>query len=94
MQQLLLGLAVVILASALQGSFVVPMAYVRRWSWENSWAVFSVLGMIGFNWALAFVSIPSLCAVYADASLEMFLIPAVFGLMWGLGAVGFGLHRQ
>ncbi len=81
----------VTLASVLQGSFLVPMTYVKRWPWENSWAVFSVLGMIVFNWTLAFVSVPSLCAVYADAPLEMLLIPAVFGLLWGLGAVGFGV---
>ncbi len=91
MEQPFLGLAVVTLASVLQGSFLVPMTHVKRWPWENSWAVFSLLGMIGFNWALAFVSVPSLCAVYADASLEMLLIPAIFGLLWGLGAVGFGL---
>ena len=91
MEQLLLGLVVVILASVLQGSFVVPMTYVRRWPWENSWAVFSLLGMFGFNWALALVTIPSLGAVYAEASPEMFLMLAVFGLLWGLGAVGFGL---
>ncbi len=91
MEQLLLGLAVVTLASVFQGSFLVPMTYVKRWPWENSWAVFSVLGMIVFNWTLAFVSVPSLCAVYADASLEMLLLPAIFGLLWGLGAVGFGV---
>ncbi len=49
----------VILASILQGSFLVPMTHVRRWRWENSWVVFSVLGMIVFNWALAFASVPS-----------------------------------
>ncbi len=91
MEQLFLGLAVVTLASILQGSFLVPMTHVKRWPWENSWAVFSLLGMIVFNWALAFVSVPSLCAIYADASLEMLLIPAICGLLWGLGAVGFGL---
>jgi L-rhamnose-H+ transport protein len=91
MGQLLLGLAVVVLASVLQGSFLVPMVYVRRWPWENSWAVFSILGMICFNWALALVTIPPLPAVYADASLPMVLIPLAFGLLWGLGAVGFGV---
>ncbi len=91
MGELLLGLFIIIAASVLQGSFLVPMAYVKGWKWENSWAVFSILGMIVFNWILAFVSIPSLCQVYQAASFKMVAIPAVFGLLWGIGAVGFGL---
>ncbi len=88
---LLLGLGVVIMASVLQGSFMVPMAYVKNWKWENSWAVFTVLGMIVFNWVLAFLSIPSLWQIYQAAPAESFMIPAIFGLGWGIGAVTFGL---
>ena len=91
MSELLSGLLIVIAASVLQGSFMVPMAYVRKWKWENSWAVFSILAMIVFNWILAFVSIPSLCQVYQAASPGMLFIPVAFGLLWGIGAIGFGL---
>ena len=91
MPELLSGLLIVIAASVFQGSFMVPMAYVKKWKWENSWAVFSILGMIVFNWILAFASIPSLCQVYQAASFKMVLIPVVFGLLWGIGAIGFGL---
>ncbi len=91
MSQLLSGLAIVVLASIMQGSFMVPMAYVKDWKWENSWTVFSVLGMILFNWIIAFSTIPHLAQVYANAELQTFAMPAVFGLCWGIGAIGFGL---
>jgi len=91
MSQVMWGLLIVIVASVLQGSFMVPMSYVKKWKWENSWAVFSVLGMIAFNWILAIVSIPSLFRVYGSASVSNLAVPAIFGLCWGIGAVCFGL---
>ncbi len=85
------GLCVVLVASVLQGSFMVPMSYVKKWEWENSWALFSVLGMVGFNWVLAMVTIPSLLDVYRAAPATALATPAIFGLCWGIGAVCFGL---
>jgi L-rhamnose-H+ transport protein len=91
MNELMSGLLIVVAASVLQGSFMVPMAYVRNWKWENSWAFFSVLAMLVFNWAFAWFSIPSLIQVYKSASLSILAAPAVFGLCWGVGAFCFGL---
>ncbi len=91
MPHLLLGLGIIIVASIFQGSFMVPMSYVKKWKWENSWAVFSILGMVIFNWVLAFASVPSLTEVYRQAAIKELAVPAVFGLCWGIGAVGFGL---
>jgi L-rhamnose-H+ transport protein len=91
MDKLMTGLLIVVVASVLQGSFMVPMSYVRKWKWENSWAVFSILAMIVFNWALAWLSIPSLAQIYKSASVSTLGVPAVFGACWGIGAVCFGL---
>jgi len=91
MAELMLGLAVVILAAIVQGCFMVPMAYVKNWKWENSWAVFSILSMIVFNWILGFATIRNLTNIYAKATVMDFIIPAFFGLCWGIGAIGFGL---
>jgi len=87
----MLGLAVVVLAAIVQGCFMVPMAYVKNWKWENSWAVFSILGMIVFNWILGFSTIPQLADIYAKATAMDFITPAFFGFCWGIGAIGFGL---
>ena len=91
MNDVVAGLLIVLVASVLQGSFMVPMSYVKKWQWENSWALFSVLGMIGFNWVLAMVTIPSLLDVYRAAPAAALATPGVFGLCWGVGAVCFGL---
>ena len=91
MTPLALGLIIIIIAAIFQGSFAVPMAYARNWKWENSWMVFSVLGMLVFNLLVALVTIPGLFAVYGTASPGELALPIVFGILWGLGAILFGL---
>jgi hypothetical protein len=36
-----LGLAVVVLAGVLQGSFAAPLKRMSAWRWENSWLLFA-----------------------------------------------------
>ena len=41
------------IAGLFQGSFVLPMTLTREWKWEHTWAAFSLLGMLVFNWLIA-----------------------------------------
>ena len=91
MNTLFLGLLVVVVAAVFQGSFAVPMAYARTWKWENSWMVFSVFGMIVLNMVFALISVPGLFGIYGTATLGDLFIPLIFGIIWGIGAIGFGL---
>ncbi len=88
---LLLGFLLVLLAGLLQGTFILPMTLVRKWAWEHTWATFSLLGMIVFNWIIIFLFVPNIFAVYAASPPRDLAILALFGLGWGIGAVLFGL---
>jgi L-rhamnose-H+ transport protein len=88
---LLTGFLLVLLAGLLQGSFILPMTLVKRWSWELTWATFSLLGMLVFNWIITLVFVPNIFAVYAASPGRDLAILALFGLGWGMGAVLFGL---
>lgn len=88
---LLAGFSLVLLAGLLQGTFVLPMTMVRRWSWEHTWATFSLLGMFVFNWAITLVLIPNIASVYAACPPRDLVILGLFGAGWGIGAVLFGL---
>jgi len=91
---MLTGFALVLAAGICQGSFVLPMTLARKWRWEHIWAVFSMLGMLLFNWALAFVSVPNfLQALGAVASRDLAVL-VFFGAGWGVGAILFGLAMQ
>ena len=91
MESFYFGLGIILTASAFQGSFVVPMAYAKGWRWENSWLLFSLLGMFVLNWMLAAMSVPDLLGVYRNATPYQLMIPIVFGFLWGIGAICFGL---
>lgn len=88
---ILTGFVLVLLAGLLQGTFVLPMTMVRRWSWEHTWVTFSGLGMLVFNWIITLVLVPNILTVYAASPSRELAILALFGMGWGMGAVLFGL---
>ena len=88
---LALGLAVVLLAGILQGTFILPMNQTRNWKWEHNWFVFSLLGMFVLNAAIGFAIIPALLSIYAATPQSTVLLLSALGLGWGTGAILFGL---
>jgi L-rhamnose-H+ transport protein len=80
-----------LLAALLQGTFVLPMTLVRQWSWEHTWATFSLLGMLVFNWIITVLFVPNILAVYSASPRQDLAVLTLFGLGWGVGAVLFGL---
>jgi L-rhamnose-H+ transport protein len=88
---LLIGFVFVSLAGVMQGTFVLPMKLTRRWGWEHTWAVFSLVGMLAFNWALAAVVIPDLAGTYRATSAHDLWALIIFGGLWGAGAILFGM---
>ncbi len=88
---LLIGFLLVLLAGLLQGTFILPMTLVKQWSWEHTWATFSLLGMFVFNWIITLLFVPNIFAVYAASPPRDVAVLALFGMGWGVGAVLFGL---
>ena len=85
------GFLFVLMAGVLQGTFILPMTLTRKWSWEHTWGVFSLLGMLLFNWMFSLVAMPGIISVYKSVSFHQIAILMVFGAGWGLGAILFGL---
>src|SRR4029077_12507379 len=85
------GLAVVVLAGILNGSFAAPMKRITGWRWENSWLIFAISGLIVFPWIINFATVPKVPNIYAGASASTLLKVVLFGLLWGVGATLFGL---
>lgn len=86
-----IGLALILIAAFLQGSFMLPMGMTRAWCWEHIWAVFSLFGMVFLNWLLFVTLLPDALAIYASVPLKDLVTLFLFGAGWGLGAVLFGL---
>ena len=48
------GIAVVIIAGVVNGSFAAPMKRMPSWRWENSWLMFAITGLVIFPWIIAY----------------------------------------
>jgi L-rhamnose-H+ transport protein len=86
-----LGLLLTLAAGILSGNCMLPMKFVRRWRWENTWFVFSLVSLVLLPWALAFAEVSGLGAVYAALPASAFIAPLLFGAGWGIAQVLFGL---
>ena len=75
------GLAVVILAGILQGSFAAPMKRMSAWRWENSWLLFALSGLIIFPWIINFATVPNVLEVYSGVSTSTLIKVVSFGAL-------------
>jgi L-rhamnose-H+ transport protein len=85
------GLLLTLLAAALQGIFLVPMGFTRGWGWEHTWLMFSVFGMLVFNWAVALLLLPSPKSILTAVPGHELLVLVLFGTAWGVAAILFGI---
>ncbi len=86
-----LGMAVIFISGALNGSFALPMKFTRQWKWENTWLVFAASALLVIPWLLAAGFVPHLGDVYHGVSSRALLAPLIFGFLWGIAQVTFGL---
>jgi L-rhamnose-H+ transport protein len=86
-----IGLFLTLVAGLLSGNCMLPMKFAKRWPWENTWLVFSVVSLLALPWGLAFVLIPNVRTVYSALPVSAFTAPLLFGLGWGIAQVLFGL---
>jgi L-rhamnose-H+ transport protein len=90
METMGIGLGLAVLAALVGGSFMFPMSQVKKWSFENTWLLFTLLGMIVINGLVCRWSVPALFEIYRNAATSEVLVPFAFGLAYGVGMVLFG----
>jgi L-rhamnose-H+ transport protein len=86
-----LGMTVVLISGLLNGAFALPMKLTRGWKWENTWLAFSVAGVLIMPWVLAALFVPHLFQVYGKAGARSEEYAALFGVLWGIAQVTFGI---
>lgn len=90
----LIGLIIIALGSFGQSSSYVPINKVRQWSWESFWLVQGIFAWLVFPLLGALLAIPagsSLCALWSSGGA----IPAIiYGVLWGIGGLTFGLSMR
>src|SRR5579863_1970873 len=79
------------LASA---SFYVPYRGVKNWAWETYWLVGGFFSWIIAPWLLALALTHDLMRVLHQAPAGSLFWAYIFGVLWGLGGLTFGLTMR
>ncbi len=85
------GILMGVFAGLVNGIFLLPMRYKRKWEWENMWLIFAIVSTLVFPWLAAFVAVPHLTAVFRTVSLASLVPGLIAGAVWGIAQVLYGL---
>jgi L-rhamnose-H+ transport protein len=80
--------------AASAASFYAPIGKVKKWSWETTWAVAGLFSWILLPISVSFLLLPDFHAFYASIDSHVLLKVALFGAMWGVGNVSYGLTMR
>lgn len=73
------------------GSFYLPFKKVRGWAWESYWLVGGVASWIVMPLLLSLLTVPRVGQVLRSAPASSMLWCYLFGVLWGIGGLTFGL---
>ena len=93
---LIIGLVIIAIGAFCQSSSYVPINKIKAWSWESYWIVQGVFAWLLFPLLGALLAVPSgesLFALYA-ANPKASLLTILFGALWGVGGLTFGLSMR
>ncbi len=90
----LLGVFFHWLGGLASGSFYVPFRGVRRWSWETAWLVAGVFSWIIAPWTFALLNTNDVPNVLRETPADNWFYTWLFGAMWGMGGLTFGLTMR
>ena len=76
------------------GSFYIPFKKVRNWAWESYWLVGGFFSWIIMPWLIAFLTVPKLTSILCEAPSKSIFLCYLFGLLWGVGGLTFGLSMR
>src|SRR5580698_1530792 len=80
--------------AASAASFYAPIGKVKKLSWETTWAVAGFFSWILLPISVSFLLLPDFHAFYAQFDPHLLLKVALFGAMWGVGNISYGLTMR
>ncbi len=80
--------------AASAASFYAPIGKVKQWSWETTWAIAGLFSWILLPIGVSYLLLPSFGAFYGSIPTAVLWKIALFGAMWGVGNVSYGLTMR
>jgi L-rhamnose-H+ transport protein len=80
--------------AASAASFYAPIGKVKKWSWETTWAVAGFFSWILLPISVSLLLLPDFLGFYGSMDPHVLLKAVLFGAMWGVGNVSYGLTMR
>ena len=94
--EILIGLLIIAIGAFCQSSCYVPINKIKDWSWESYWVVQGVFAWLILPFLGAMLAVPS-----GHSFFELFdgygfnvAMTMLFGVLWGVGGLTFGLSMR
>jgi len=87
------GILLIAAGSVGAASFYVPFKKVKVWAWESYWLSQGVAAWLIAPWVFALFTVPqgTLMSILAESPANARWLGALFGALWGVGGLTFGL---
>lgn len=92
-----LGLLIIAIGAFCQSSCYVPINKIRDWSWESYWIVQGVFAWLLLPLLGAWLAVPeghSMCELFNSGNSFNIVMTMLFGVLWGVGGLTFGLSMR
>lgn len=83
-----------LIGAASAACFYAPFKQVKQWSWETMWSVGGIVSWLILPWTISAMLLPDFWAYYSSFSLSTLLPVFLFGAMWGIGNINYGLTMR
>jgi L-rhamnose-H+ transport protein len=80
--------------AASAAAFYAPIGKVRKWSWETTWAVAGIFSWVLLPMVVSVFLLPDFLGFYQGLDSSAVLKACLFGCMWGVGNVSYGLTMR
>ena len=91
---ILIGLFIIAVGSFGQSSSYVPINKVKGWSWESFWLVQGLFAWLIFPYLGALLAVPEGSSLMALWQTPSSLGAVIYGVLWGIGGLTFGLSMR
>src|SRR5580700_11210940 len=92
--QVIIGIIYHFVGGFASGSFYVPYKKVRNWSWETYWLVGGLFSWLIIPPLAAWLTIPNFLAIISTTPASSFWWTYIWGMLWGVGGLMYGLGMR
>ena len=89
--QVILGVIFHFIGGFASGSFYMPYKKVKGWHWESYWIIGGIFSWLIVPPLAACLTIPGFTEIIKAAPLDVIKYTFLFGVLWGIGGLTYGL---